>query len=187
LGAERIELLEHRGDVEAGIFVLGNQEGHLREIDLGVGAIGEVCKQRELVAAHLLKIPIMPAKDPNHWLYRLTSEEWLRAAFNELLRAEQALLQKQQRPGVAGARRAAGMAWNAVLVQKEDASYGRSYMEHLQALAHDPRQPEPVRQAAEALVTAPLSTNVIPIGRGDTRMADNARCILEHARVSVAG
>jgi hypothetical protein len=79
------------------------------------------------------------------------------------------------------------MAWNAVLAMQEDASYGRSYMEHLQALATDARQPEPVRQAAGALLGAPLATNVIPLGRGDTRLADEARRILEHARSLVSG
>src|SRR5262245_57832093 len=57
----------------------------------------------------------MPERDPDHWLYRLDAGEWLRAAENELKRAEAALTHKQQRAGVAGARRAAGMAWNAVL------------------------------------------------------------------------
>ena len=81
----------------------------------------------------------MPGRDPSHWLHRLDAEEWLRAAANELARAEEALLHKQQRPGLAGARRAAGMAWNAVLVGAEDESYGRSYMDHLHALAEDAR------------------------------------------------
>ena len=79
----------------------------------------------------------MPGRDPSHWLHRFDPEEWLRAAANELARAEQALAQKQQRPGLAGARRAAGMAWNAVLVCAEDETYGRSYMDHLHALARD--------------------------------------------------
>lgn len=129
----------------------------------------------------------MPGRDPTHWLHRLTAEEWLRAARNELGRAEQALAHKQRRPGVAGARRAAGMAWNAVLVGAEDAAYGRSYMDHLHALARDAGMAEPVRRAAEALLEAPLATNVVPIGRGDTRLADCARVILEEAERRVAG
>ncbi len=124
----------------------------------------------------------MPGRDPSHWLYRLDAEEWLRAAATELARAEDALLRKQHRPGVAGARRAAGMAWNAVLVGDEDAAYGRSYMDHLHALVGDARVPEPVRAAAQALVAAPLATNVIPLGRGDTTMAGHARTILDEAK-----
>jgi len=128
----------------------------------------------------------VPGRDPSHWLHRLSAEEWLRAADNELLRAEAALLDKHQRPGVAGARRAAGMAWNAVLVGVEDESYGRSYMDHLHALARDERAPEPVRAAAAQLVAAPLATNVIPLGRGDPRYANAARVIVDEARRRVS-
>src|SRR5262245_37035642 len=124
----------------------------------------------------------MPGRDPTHWLHRFDAEEWLRAADNELRHAEDALLKKQQRPGLAGARRAAGMAWNAVLVGREDDGYGRSYMDHLKALAADAAQPGPVRAAAAALLTAPLATNVIPIGRGDTRLSEQARVIVDEAR-----
>lgn len=125
---------------------------------------------------------IMPGRDPSHWLHRFDADEWLRAAANELLRAEEALARKQHRQGVAGARRAAGMAWNAVLVGQENDVYGRSYMDHLNALSKDPRVPEPVQAAARALLAAPLATNVIPLGRGDTTMAGHARVILDEAR-----
>jgi HEPN domain-containing protein len=124
----------------------------------------------------------MPGRDPTHWLHRFDAEEWLRAAGNELERARLALSGKQQRTGVAGARRAAGMAWNAVLVAVEDETYGRSYMDHLQALAKDARLDDATRTAAQSLVSAPLATNVIPLGRGDTRLADCARVIVEEAR-----
>jgi HEPN domain-containing protein len=128
----------------------------------------------------------MPGRDPTHWLHRFDAAEWLRAAAKELARAEESLAHKQQRPGVAGARRAAGMAWNAVLVGAEDEAYGRSYMDHLHALAKDERAPEPVRAAAAMLVDAPLATNVIPLGRGDTRFADAARVIVDEARRRVS-
>jgi HEPN domain-containing protein len=132
----------------------------------------------------------MADRDPEHWLYRLSSEEWLRAAENELLRAAEALRGKQQRMGVAGARRAAGMAWNAVLARADDEayreSYGRSYMEHLKGLARDASLPEAVRAAAEALMRAPLASPIVQLGPGDTRLADAARTILEHARRAVA-
>jgi HEPN domain-containing protein len=126
-------------------------------------------------------------KDLDHWLYRLTADEWLRAAENEVARAVEALAGKQQRAGVAGARRAAGMAWNAVLVVAFDEQYGRSYMEHLQALSRDATVPEPIRVAARALLDAPLAPTVITLGaRGDTRLAEAARTILDHARSLVA-
>jgi hypothetical protein len=55
-------------------------------------------------------------------------------------------------------------------------------MDHLQALAKDERAPEAVRAAARQLVEAPLATNVIPLGRGDTRHVDAARVIVDEAR-----
>jgi hypothetical protein len=128
----------------------------------------------------------MAGKDPSHWLYRFAPDEWLRAAENELRRAERALRERQRRAGVAGARRAAGMAWNAVLYLAADERYGRSYLEHLKALAVDGAVPEPVRIAAAALVAAPLTTEVVSLGRGDTRLADSAHTILAHARERVA-
>jgi hypothetical protein len=127
----------------------------------------------------------MPGRDPNHWLHRLDAEEWLRAADNELLRAEEALVHKQQRPGVAGARRAAGMAWNAVLTRLDEADverWGRSYMDHVRVLAGDEGSDPLVRAAAQSLLDAPLATNVIPLGKGDTRLAAAARVILDEAR-----
>jgi hypothetical protein len=103
------------------------------------------------------------------------------------LRATEALATKQQRAGVAGARRAAGMAWNAVLVIAFDEQYGRSYMEHLQALAREAAVPGPIRLAARALLDAPLAPTVVTLGaRGDTRLAEAARAILEHARARVS-
>lgn len=127
----------------------------------------------------------MPGKDPDHWLHRLSADEWLLAGENELQRARAALRMKQQRMGVAGARRAAGMAWNAVLVNAPDDRYGRSYMEHLKALAGDATVPEPIRLAALALVDAPLDAQLVQLGAGDTRLADAAAAIVEHARARI--
>jgi HEPN domain-containing protein len=128
----------------------------------------------------------MLGSDPDHWLYRLTAAEWLRAAENELGRARQALAAKQRRAGVVGARRAAGMAWNAVLCVALDDKYGRSYMEHMQALGREVIVPAAVREAAAELLSAPLVSEVVVLGRGDTRLADAAETILEHARARVA-
>ena len=83
---------------------------------------------------------LMPGPDPAHWLHRLTAAEWLAAAENELALAEAALARRAFRPGVTHARRAAGMAWNAVLVaMPDDDRYGRSYMDHVHALGRRAR------------------------------------------------
>jgi HEPN domain-containing protein len=133
----------------------------------------------------------MAGSDPAHWLYRLSPSEWLQAAENELRTAERALGQRQQRAGVAGARRAAGMALNAVLAARSDeTSWGRSYMDHLQAVAADDGLPEPLRVSANHLLDAPLVTNVVPIGLGkgggETRLAtEDAAAFVELARAEL--
>lgn len=132
----------------------------------------------------------MPEKDPAHWLYRLTSSEWLAAADNELFAARTAFSHKQQRPAVAHARRAAGMAWNALLVAIPDEKYGRSYMEHLQALRLDESANAELREAAAKLVAMPLTQELVTLGpRGDDSQADCAARIIEHvrARLSLVG
>lgn len=132
----------------------------------------------------------MPQRDPDHWLYRFSPDEWLRAADGELARARDALVRKQQRAGVTQARRAAGMAWNAVLAlappEALDEKYGRSYMDHLKALGTDETVPTPIREAATVLVKAPLQTDVVQLGPGDTRLADAARAIVDHARARLS-
>ena len=125
----------------------------------------------------------MPDRDPTHWLYRLTPPEWLAAANAELDQARAALARRAVRPGVTHARRAAGMAWNAVLVLAPDERSGRSYMEHVTALADDDTAPEEVRAAARLLRdTPPLPPQLITLGKPDERTAEAAAEIIAHAR-----
>ena len=145
--------------------------------------------------------PAVPDKDPAHWLYRLTPAEWLSAAEHELVLCAEALQRRAVRPGVTHARRAAGMAWNAVLAGEPaptdgsasapDLRYGRSYMEHLKALAEDapdtagalPGVPDEVRAAARALCEAPtVPPALITIGKPDLRTLEAARAVIAHAR-----
>jgi HEPN domain-containing protein len=127
----------------------------------------------------------VPGPDPEHWLHRLTAAEWLAAAETELAHAEAALTRRAARPGVTHARRAAGMAWNAVLVKNPDGRAGRSYMEHVVALAADTTTPIEVRQAAQRLRdTPPMPPALVPLGRPDLAAADAARTILNYARSS---
>ena len=123
-----------------------------------------------------------PTIDPEHWLYRLDAPQWLSAARGELERSYTALRSKQHRPGLAHARRAAGMAINALLVRHADERYGRSYMEHLAALAADDTADPPVREAAAALRSAPIQqAPVISLGFvGSVAFADAGALILEH-------
>jgi HEPN domain-containing protein len=125
----------------------------------------------------------MPGPDPTHWLHRLTAEEWLAAAATELAHAEAALARRAFRPGVTHARRAAGMAWNAVLVAHPDARAGRSYMEHVVALSSDGAVPEEIRAAASRLRDTPARPpELVTLGKPDLSPAHDARAIADHAR-----
>ena len=128
----------------------------------------------------------MPERRPEHWLYRLTADEWLRAADKELDLARASFVQKNQRAAVAYARRAAGMALNAVLWHEERPSYGRSYMDHLRALAEDEGAPAPVRAAARRLLEMPQRLDVVVLGKGDARQAEPAAVILTYVRELLA-
>jgi hypothetical protein len=125
----------------------------------------------------------MPGPDPAHWLHRLTGEEWLAAAATEIAHAEAALARRAARPGVTHARRAAGMAWNAVLTLHPDERSGRSYMEHVVALAGDAAVPDEIRAAAQRLRDTPAAPPaLVTLGKPDLGPAQAARTILDHAR-----
>jgi len=125
----------------------------------------------------------MPGPDPAHWLHRLTAEEWLAAAATEIGHAEAALARRAARPGVTHARRAAGMAWNAVLTVYPDERAGRSYMEHVVALSGDANLPDEIRAAARSLRdTSTAPPELVRLGKPDLAPAHAARTILDHAR-----
>jgi hypothetical protein len=124
-----------------------------------------------------------PPIQPDHWLFRLSAAEWLAAAETELRHTDEALSRRAVRPGITHARRAAGMAWNAVLVTAFDERYGRSYMDHVVALANDAAAPEAVREAAARLRDTPAAPpQLIQLGKPDLTALHAARTIIEHAR-----
>lgn len=130
--------------------------------------------------------PAVPfERDPNHWLFKLSSDEWIRAALGELKRAEAAYAQRNPRAGLAGARRAAGMALNGMLVVRPDEGYGRSYMDHLSAVTRDETCPDKVRAAAKLLVDTPLSGGgslvSLRTSSSDARILEAARDLVAHA------
>lgn len=121
-----------------------------------------------------------PPIDPDHWLHRLSPEEWMRAAVGEYESSVQAFAANQQRQGVASARRAAGMALNAVLCVAPDESWGRSYMDHLRAVTSSSGLPEGLRQAAASLVSASLDApSLVRLGGLDAGSARAALTVLE--------
>jgi hypothetical protein len=141
----------------------------------------------------------VPGADPSHWLHRLTAVEWLEAATTELEHAATTLARRAFRPGVTHARRAAGMAWNAVLAAAPAADadaliarYGRSYMEHVAALASaddvPADVPDDVRAAAALLRdTPPAPPALVQLGKPDVRPLEAARAIVAHARAVAVG
>ena len=73
-----------------------------------------------------------------HWLQRLTCEQWLAAAETELKLATQH--EHARRKALTHVRRACGMGLNAILVAHFDERaaetvWGRSYVEHLRSIA----------------------------------------------------
>lgn len=124
-------------------------------------------------------------RDADHWLFKLAPHEWVRAGLAELRRAEEAFAQRDVRAGLAGARRAAGMALNGALIVEPDDAWGRSYVDHLAGLSRDARAPERVREAARELTAAPLPAPgklaMIRSAKADERVLEAARDVIAHA------
>ena len=125
-------------------------------------------------------------RDESHWLYKFSPDEWIRAATGELRRAEEAYARNNARAGLAGARRAAGMALNAALIVEPDEAWGRSYMDHLLALrrGEDAAVPKAVTDACAVLIETPLPGGELVALRtasADVRVLEAARDVVAHA------
>ena len=114
----------------------------------------------------------MAQHDENHWLWRLDAAAWLGAAANELAQGE--ALIAVRRTAVTHARRAAGMALNAVLVElarradspeRSEVIWGRSYIDHLRVLADpelDPSLRAPFELELSGCCRELLAISVMP-------------------------
>lgn len=123
-------------------------------------------------------------RDPGDWLRKLTPDEWIRAAMAELRKAEAAYGSGDGRGGSAGVKRAAGMALNAALIVEPDERWGRSYVEHLKALAEDGRVPQAVRDACRVVLEAKgPSGGVVSLRtpRANETVVEAARDVIAHA------
>jgi HEPN domain-containing protein len=123
-------------------------------------------------------------RDPNDWLRRFSPGEWIRAALGELRKAAAAYERGDVRAGAAGLKRAAGMALNAALLVEPDETWGRTYVEHLGALAEDRRVPEGVRAACRVVLeTRAPSSDVVSLRtpRIHERAIEAARDVIAHA------
>jgi len=125
----------------------------------------------------------------DHWLWRLDARAWLRAAEIELEAGAANL--RSRRTAITHARRGAGMALNAVLVAlavlpDEELRWGRSYIDHLRAIAEaDEARRGPLSAPASRSAARLLTITVVPtaalvqIGRGPDSAVQEA---LELAR-----
>lgn len=123
-------------------------------------------------------------RDPSDWLHRLSPDEWIRAALGELRRAEAAYQRRETRTGAAGVQRAAGMSLNAALLVEPNESWGRTYLEHVVALAADATVPEGVRAACRSVLDAKVpSSGVVSLRtpRASERALEGARDVIAHA------
>jgi hypothetical protein len=123
-------------------------------------------------------------RDKAHWLRRLSPDEWISAALGEIARAEKAWASGDMRAGIVGLKRAAGMALNGALLVEPDETWGRTYVEHVEALARDARVPEAVRAASRALLDArPPGGDIINLRtpRAHTQVVESARDVVAHA------
>jgi hypothetical protein len=108
----------------------------------------------------------MTEQDSDHWLWRLDAQGWLAAAEAELEHGR--AHSTSRRTAVTHARRAGGMALNATLVAMQsrgwsrercEHAWGRSYIDHLRALA-DTEEPFDVELARRC--RALLAVSVMP-------------------------
>jgi len=123
-------------------------------------------------------------RDPNHWLHKFSPDEWIHASLAELRRAEERVKANDLSAGLAGCKRAAGMALNGALIVEPNEAWGRSFVDHVAALARDESVPERVREACQELVTSrPPGADILRLRspRSDERLLDAARDVMAHA------
>ncbi len=118
------------------------------------------------------------------WLRRHSPREWIQVALAELRRATAAFESNDLGAGVAGCKRAAGMALNGALLVEPDDAWGRTYVDHLRALSGDMRVPIAVREACRVLLEArPPNPHllVLRVPRSNERWLEAARDVMAHS------
>jgi len=124
------------------------------------------------------------------WLTRQSPEAWIQQGLAELRRAEARLSAHDRTAAVLGMRRAAGMALNGALSVRWRA-WGRTYVEHLRAIADDGNVPDAVREAARLLNDVPLDkqpsvVRLTPPSEG-ARWLEATKTVMAHAYAVVHG
>ena len=127
----------------------------------------------------------MPGSDPGALAAPPDAAEWLAAAATELAHARggAGAPRRPPRRDARAARRRHGLERGAGRRAPVDDRYGRSYMEHVVALAQAPRRrrggiPDDVRAAARLLRDTPAPPpDLITIGKPDMAPLERARAI----------
>ena len=125
-----------------------------------------------------------PAPDPDDWLKKHAPREWVQIGLAELRRATEAFRVHDIAAGMAFCKRAAGMALNGALLVEPDPTWGRSYVDHLRALANDARVPSAVRDACRVVLDArPPNPHLLTlrVPGGNDRVVEAARDVMAHA------
>jgi HEPN domain-containing protein len=123
-------------------------------------------------------------RDPKDWLRKFSPQEWIQASLGELRRAEESYKANNAAGGLAGCKRAAGMALNAALILEPQPSWGRSYVDHVMAVERDLGVPAAVREACKVLLeTHAPGHDVLTLRsrRGDERVLEAAKDVMAHA------
>ncbi len=122
-------------------------------------------------------------RDPSHWLFKFSPDEWIRAALAEIHRAEDAYRAHNAKGGLAGAKRAAGMALNAALIVEPNDKWGRAYVDHVMALGRDDSVPAAVKNACKVLLETHAGGVFVILRspRSDELVLEAARDLVAHA------
>jgi hypothetical protein len=123
-------------------------------------------------------------------LARHTPEHWLALGLAELSKARSAFESRQSGAAASALKRAAGMALNGALRIVPREEWGRTYVEHLQAVSVDDRVPVAVRAAAGLLVAFEPAGHGFALLRppsDDERLMEAARTVMAHAYAVIHG
>jgi len=124
------------------------------------------------------------------WLERHSAQGWIELGLRELAVVEQAFAERQPPAAAAAMKRAAGMALNGALcvVPRED--WGRSYVDHLQAVATDQSLPREVSESAKIILEFTPQAGTLVFLRSpahDHRLLEATRTVMAHAYAIVNG
>ncbi|MGC4063406.1 MAG: hypothetical protein QM784_01880 [Polyangiaceae bacterium] len=123
-------------------------------------------------------------------LGRHTPEHWLTLGLAELSKARSAFDSRQTSAAGTALKRAAGMALNGALRVVPRKEWGRTYVEHLQAVSADDSVPVAVRAAAGVLVAFEPAGHGLAFLRPPSeneRLMEAARTVMAHAYAVIHG